>query len=131
MAEKINLGKFFLCLNVRDVKRSLAFYRKLGLKHVGGTVEEGWAMLGYRNLCLGLYQGHIEGNLLNFRGGDVFAIARDLKARGFELKKEAEREADGSDGAWLEDPDGNLIYFNTHPDEREEAGGNDPARRVI
>jgi catechol 2,3-dioxygenase-like lactoylglutathione lyase family enzyme len=129
MAEKINMGKFFLCLNVRDVKRSLAFYRKLGLTQVGGVVEEGWAMLGYHNLCLGLYQGHIEQNLLNFRGGDVFAIAAELKARGFKFKKEAEREADaareadGSDGAWLEDPDGNLIYFNTHADEREEAGG--------
>ncbi|MEE8640999.1 MAG: VOC family protein [bacterium] len=127
MAEKINMGKFFLCLKVRDVKRSLAFYRKMGLTQVGGTVEEGWAMLGYHNLCLGLYQGHIEQNLLNFRGGDVFAIAGELKARGFKLKKEAEREADGSDGAWLEDPDGNLIYFNTHPDEREEAGCDDAA----
>ena len=123
MAEKINMGKFFLCLKVRDVKRSLAFYRKLGLTQVGGAVEEGWATLGYHNLCLGLYQGHIEQNLLNFRSGDVFAIAAELKARGFKLKKEAEQEADGSDGAWLEDPDGNLIYFNTHPDEREEAGG--------
>jgi catechol 2,3-dioxygenase-like lactoylglutathione lyase family enzyme len=123
MAENINLGKFHLCLNVAELKRSLDFYGKLGLKQVGGSVGEGWAILAYGNLYLGLYQGHIGHNLLNFRGGDVFAVAASLKAQGMKMKSDAAREADGSDGAWLEDPDGNLIYFNTHPDEREEAGG--------
>jgi len=116
--EKLNLGRFFLCLNVRDLEKSLAFYNALGLTQVGGTVEEGWAMLGYRNLCLGLYQGHLGQNLLNFRGGDVFALAEELKRRGFTLKQGAEVEPDGSAGAWLDDPDGNVIYFNTHPDEK-------------
>ncbi len=123
MTENINLGKFHLCLNVAELKRSLDFYAKLGLRQVGGSVDEGWAVLEYGNLYLGLYQGHIEQNLLNFRGGDVFAVAASLKARGVRMKADAAREADGSDGAWLEDPDGNLIYFNTHADEREDAGG--------
>ncbi len=118
MAENINLGKFHLCLNVADLKRSLRFYETLGLTQVGGSPDEGWAVLEYGNLYLGLYEGHIGHNLLNFRGGDVFAVAASLKSRGVKMKAEAAREADGSDGAWLEDPDGNLIYFNTHPDER-------------
>lgn len=118
MVDNINLGKFHLCLNVADLKRSLDFYAKLGLEQIGGDAGEGWAILAYGNLYLGLYEGHIGHNLLNFRGGDVFAVAASLKSRGMKMKADAAREADGSDGAWLEDPDGNLIYFNTGPDER-------------
>ena len=33
------------------------------------------------------------------------------------MKTDAEIEPDNSAGANIEDPDGNRIYFNTHPDE--------------
>ncbi len=33
------------------------------------------------------------------------------------MKSDAKKEPDGSIGATVEDPDGNLIYFNTHPNE--------------
>jgi catechol 2,3-dioxygenase-like lactoylglutathione lyase family enzyme len=115
---EIDPGEFVLCLNVKDLGRSLEFYERLGLKRIGGAPAQGWVIFGHRNLKLGLFEGHIDQNLLNFRGGDVFALAAELKARGFELKKDAEREADGSAGAWLEDPDGNLVYFNTNPGEK-------------
>jgi catechol 2,3-dioxygenase-like lactoylglutathione lyase family enzyme len=115
------LGEFVLCLNVKDLGQALEFYRRLGLKQVGGVPDEGWVILGHSNLKLGLFEGHIEKNLLNFRGGDVFALTRELEGRGLKILRGPEREADGSAGAWLADPDGNLIYFNTCPDE--EAGG--------
>jgi hypothetical protein len=67
-----------------------------------------------------LYAGHIDSNLLNFRGGDVFAIAAELKKRGLEFSQDAYREADGSMGAIMKDPDGNVIYFNTFPEEQVE-----------
>ena len=114
------LGNFELCLNVTDVRRSLEFYETLGFKRVGGNIADGWAILENNNCRLGLYAGHIESNLLNFRGGDVFAICEELKGRGLEFSQDAYREPDGSAGAILKDPDGNVVYFNTFPEEQVE-----------
>ena len=114
---KPDLGRFEYCLNVKDIDASLAFYRKLGFERTGGDIGEGWAILSDGKAVIGLYAGHIGENLLNFRGGDVFAIVKELKKRGLKMEREAHIEADGSSGATLRDPDGNLIYFNTHPNE--------------
>lgn len=114
------LGNFELCLNVADVRRALEFYETLGFKRVGGNIADGWAIIENNNCRVGLYQGHIDSNLLNFRGGDVFAIGAELKKRGLEFTQDAYREADGSAGAILKDPDGNVIYFNTFPEEQME-----------
>src|SRR5688500_16883893 len=105
------LGNFELCLNVADVRRSLEFYETLGFERVGGNIADGWAILENNNCRLGLYAGHIESNLLNFRGGDVFAICEELKSRGLAFSQDAYREPDGSAGAFLKDPDGNVVYF--------------------
>jgi len=56
---------------------------------------------------------------LNFRGGDVFTIAAQIKQKGLKFKSDAKIEQDGSAGAVIEDPDSNVIYFNTHPEELE------------
>lgn len=113
----MQLGWCEICLNVRSIDRSLAFYTELGFRQVGGSVRHGWAVLAYGACRIALYEGHIDRNMLNFRGGDVEAIARMLKEKGIALASDASREADGSVGATVEDPDGNLLYFNTHPDE--------------
>ena len=110
-----------VCLNVRDVKRSSEFYAKLGFRVAAGGLAENWVVMEYGNLKLGLFQGHIESNLLNFRGGDVFAIARHLEAQGLKLRTPAQVEPDSSTGATIAGPDGNLIYFNTAPGEQASA----------
>ncbi len=112
-----HLGRCDVCLNVADVRRSLEFYQAMGFRQVGGKLSENWAVLACADFRLGLYQGHIDGNMLNFRGGDVFRIAAFLKEQGLTLKSDARIEADGSAGATIEDPDGNVIYFNTAPGE--------------
>ncbi|MBN2379375.1 VOC family protein [candidate division WOR-3 bacterium] len=117
MAEEMKLGRFEYCLNVKDVHESLAFYKKLGFEEVGGSIEENWVIIKHGNCTLGLYQGHIEVNLLNFRGGDIYEIAEYLKSQGLELVKDAFTEKDGSAAAEILDPDGNCIYFNTFPGE--------------
>ena len=66
---------------------------------------------------IGLYQGHIESNMLNFRGGDVRALFDRLSAKGLQFEGNVIEEDDGSVGATMRDPDGNVIYFNTYPDE--------------
>jgi lactoylglutathione lyase len=114
------LGSFELCLNVKDVRRSVEYYETLGFKRVGGNLADQWAILEHSNLRLGLFQGHIESNLINFRGGDVFRIAETMKQRGIEFAQDAYREPDGSAGAICIDPDGNAIYFNTFPEEQAE-----------
>ncbi len=121
----LDAGWLEVCLNVGNLKLSVDFYEKLGFGHVGGEVEEGWAVMENDSCRISLYQGHLEGNVLNFRGGDVQQIGDTLKARGLALKSDVESEPDGSLGCTLEDPDGNLIYFNTHPDELEECNCED------
>lgn len=115
--EKLVLGRFELCLNVKDIHKSLEFYRKLGFSETQGDVDKGWAIIRHGNCILGLYQGHIGNNAMNFRGGEVFKIAEVLKSKGLTFEIDAHKEADESDGAVLKDPDGNVIYFNTAPGE--------------
>jgi catechol 2,3-dioxygenase-like lactoylglutathione lyase family enzyme len=114
MAENtLALGRLDICLNVKDAKRSVDFYKALGFEQVEGDVERGYAILVNSESRIALYQGEISCNMLNFRGGDVFALAAELKKRGLALLSDAEVEKDGTAGAMLKDPDGNMIYLNT------------------
>lgn len=110
------LGRFEYCVNTKDAKASCEFYQRLGLTVSTDGLADNYAVVGCEVphvFRVGLYQGHISSNLLNFRGGDVFAIAKRLAAAGLKLTRGPEKEADGSDGLWLDDPDGHLVYFNT------------------
>lgn len=112
------LGHMRLCLDVTDLGKSRDFYSKLGFKVSGGNPEENWLIMKSDRGELHLFQGHISGNCINFRGGDVYAIAKHLRDRGLEMAVNAHQEEDGSDGAWITDPDGNQLYFNTCEFER-------------
>ena len=116
----MDLGEYFPCLNVKDLAKSMAFYQKLGFAVTGDHSAENWAVLKHNNMTLCLYQGHIVANMINFRGGDVSKIVQEGQAAGLEFQSPATKEADGSWGADICDPDGNIIYFNTFPDEREQ-----------
>lgn len=117
--ENIELGWFELCLNVKNLAESLDFYKRLGFKAVAEYPAERFAVLTNGDARIALYQGHIERNILNFRGAPVFGLAKELERRGFELSKPARTESDGSDSAEIIDPDGNVIYFNTFPGEKK------------
>ncbi len=108
-----DLGYFELCLDVADLDASLAFYGVLGFERIGGELEEGWAVLERDGTRLALYRGHIGELTLNFRDGDVRAIAEALREAGLALEQDAHVESDGTLGATLRDPDGHLVYFNT------------------
>jgi len=109
----MKLGNPEISLAVSDIKASLAFYESLGFNRAEGAEEEKWVVVTQPGLRIGLYEGHVDANSLTFFGGDVEAIARKLHESGFELKSGPETEEDGSLGAKVFDPDGNLIYFNT------------------
>ena len=106
-----------VCLNVRDLEATTRFYETLGFAGVGGVTEEGWRVLAHGNLRLALFRGHIREPILNLRGADVFALARELEGRGLVLEGGPEIEPDGSAGATLRDPEGRLVYLNTAPGE--------------
>lgn len=115
----MDLGEYNHCLNVKSLAASIDFYKKLGFTVLEDHTDEKWAVLTHNNLILALYEGHLENNLLNFRGGDIQAIEQMVSARGLKFNKPAHLEADGSWSAEVIDPDGNVIYFNTFPEERE------------
>lgn len=109
----MKLGNPEISLAVSDIKASLSFYEALGFKRIEGSEEEKWFVVAQPDLRIGLYEGHVDANSLTFFGGDIEAIAGKLHEAGFELKHGPETEEDGSLGAKVVDPDGNLIYFNT------------------
>ena len=71
----MNLGRFELCLQVADIRLSLDFYARLGFL-IDGGVEQGVVVIRNGDCRIGLHQGYIAENLLNFRGGDIAEIGR-------------------------------------------------------
>jgi catechol 2,3-dioxygenase-like lactoylglutathione lyase family enzyme len=107
----VNLGRFELCLKVKDFDKSVNFYKKLGFEEIIDWRFTGYSTLKNDSYTISLYKDDINENLLNFRGGNIEAIARELGIK-------SEVESDGSVGAWMTDPDGNVIYFNSMPGEK-------------
>jgi lactoylglutathione lyase len=108
---EFDLGRFFLCLSVGDVGRSLDFYERLGFEHVEGEVKQGWAVVESGDLRLGLFRGKAGKNLLNFMDGSVLRIFESLKKSGVAAEVEPEVVSGDRAIATIEDPDGNLITF--------------------
>lgn len=113
----MELGRFELCLQVADVRRSLDFYSKLGFQAVGGDLDQGVIVVENGDCRLGLYQQYIAENLLSFRGGDIEEIARTAHGHRLEFEKQPFTASDGTTAALLRDPDGNAIYLIAHPGE--------------
>lgn len=127
--EPMLLGNLTYCLNTKDIRATVAFYRKLGWHLSGDFLAQNWGVMTleekpqwgqtlHNGMHLSLFQDMLPANMLNWRGGDVYAIATALEARGIEFDKPPYSDPDGSDALPLRDPDGHLLYFNTYPAER-------------
>jgi catechol 2,3-dioxygenase-like lactoylglutathione lyase family enzyme len=112
------LGHAQLCLNVKNLKRSHSFYSKLGFRRIGGNPKHNYVILTNGAWQLGLFQGHIPKNLVNFRGGDVAKLCSALKKKGIKPRRDARAYEGGGVDALIDDPDGNTIYLDTTPGER-------------
>jgi catechol 2,3-dioxygenase-like lactoylglutathione lyase family enzyme len=116
------LGVFSVCCFVANLQDCIDWYAKLGLPMSDGFPEYGFAILsdGWNKLAMlsTEHQAKWPSQILNFRGGDIEAIAARLKSEGLELSYDAKLESDESWSTELLDPDGFVIYFNTGADER-------------
>jgi len=128
-----------LCLDVEDLAASTHFYRALGMEIMPEECAEGQRVVLRSGVFrLGLFVG-IGGNLLNFRGADVFAVHEELSARLPGLSGEPERyepnapyaaEAPGACWSTL-DPSGNVIFFDTNRNEEGPSFAADRIAKVL
>ena len=98
----MDIGAFTMCLAVKDLGASKAFYEKLGFTVSGGDASQNWLVLKNGDHKIGLFQGMFEKNMLTFIPGwdsngqplgtftDVRELQRQLKAKGVELVSEAD-----------------------------------------
>jgi len=122
----MQLGTFCICLAVKDLAVSRAFYEKLGFTEAGGDASQGWLVLRNGTTKIGLFQRFIERNTLTFNPGwsvegkpladfvDVRDLQRTLQERGVTPAVPADPSGTGPAFFILNDPDGNPIYVDQH-----------------
>jgi len=111
----MELGWCDVCLRVASASASRAFYSDLGFYRVEGSDDEGWAVVTNGTLRLGLFEPtFMSGPIsLNFRGGDVLAVAERFGLT-------AKVGASGGASASMRDPDGYAIFFDCAPGEERK-----------
>ena len=118
----MNLGTFSISLAVKDLKRSQAFYEKLGFQVIDGShitsfnLEEGqdWAILKNGDAVIGLFQGMFDTNTITFNPPDVRSVQKRIKGEDIQFEVEANEDSEGPAAAMLFDPDGNPILLDQH-----------------
>ncbi|MBN2157250.1 MAG: VOC family protein [Candidatus Lokiarchaeota archaeon] len=122
---KPKLGNFELCFDVENLEESVAFYKKLGFQIIKGAIEYGTVCMSNGDIRFTMFiENAIQEQfgtkfLLNFRGGDVQKNYEYLTKEGIKFEQSPKIYEDGvSIDAKLRDPNGNLIYLDTHPSER-------------
>jgi catechol 2,3-dioxygenase-like lactoylglutathione lyase family enzyme len=131
--EGMDLGNLTCCLNCADLDATRAFYEKLGLVPAEGDPGCGWMIMARRDdlpepgrrlidTYLSLFTGMIPTDMLNFRGGNVKAIALTLANRGLDVREAVKINPDGGGSLFLMDPDERAVFFDTTPPERLYAG---------
>ena len=124
--KNMELGAFSISLKVKDIKKSVEFYEKLGFTYKAGNIDQNWIVLKNGNTVIGLFQGFIEENTLTFNPGwdqsasevnpftDVREIQKKLKEKGVKVDREANESTKGPEYIVLKDPDGNSILIDQH-----------------
>ena len=122
----MKLGNFSVSLTVKDIKKSKAFYEKLGFSVVGGEEKANWLILSNEQATIGLFQGMFERNILTFNPGwdrnaeamsdftDVRKLQEHLKEHGVTFDSEADTTTQGPASFMITDPDGNPILVDQH-----------------
>lgn len=124
--KNMELGAFSISLKVKDIKKSVEFYEKLGFTYKARNIDQNWIVLKNGSTVIGLFQGYIEENTLTFNPGwdqsasevnpftDVREIQKKLKEKGVKVDREANETTKGTEYIILTDPDGNSILIDQH-----------------
>ena len=124
--KNMELGAFSISLKVKDIKKSVEFYEKLGFTYKAGNIDQNWIVLKNGSSVIGFFQGYIEENTLTFNPGwdqsasevnpftDVIEIQKKLKEKGVKVDREANETTKGPEYIILTDPDGNPILIDQH-----------------
>lgn len=121
----MKLGAFSMSLAVKDINRSLSFYKKLGFEKIGGDLLQKWLILKNGQTVIGLFEGMFEENILTFNPGwdqsmnplkdfdDIRKIEKNLLDQDITITRKTQKD-DGPDHIILHDPDGNTIMLDQH-----------------
>ncbi len=121
----MRLGNFCICLAVKDLAASRAFYEGLGFKQTGHGGEN-WLVLQNDTTKIGLFQGMFDKNVLTFNPGwdsngsplaefdDVRDLQKWAKANGLTPETVADDASSGPASFTLTDPDGNPVWIDQH-----------------
>jgi catechol 2,3-dioxygenase-like lactoylglutathione lyase family enzyme len=122
-----SLGAFSVSLTVKDLNKSVDFYKKMGFSTFADHTKMGYAIMKNGDCLIGLFQGMFDKNILTFNPGwdpnaknvkkftDVREIQKQLLERGLELTQRVDTTAKtGPAYITLEDPDGNQILIDQH-----------------
>jgi lactoylglutathione lyase len=121
----MQLGKFSLSLNVKDIHASRLFYETLGFSVTNDHEAQHWLVMKNGEAVIGLFQGMFEKNMLTFNPGwdpnsqqlptftDIRDIQKQLKDAGITFEQEA-TEGAGPAYFLIRDPDGNPILVDQH-----------------
>lgn len=122
----MKLGAFSISLNVKDLKKSKAFYESLGFKEFAGSQEHKYLIMKNEDALIGLFQGMFENNIITFNPGwdanakplqefdDVRHIQKQLRSDGISLESEVDEATSGPGSLVMLDPDGNAILIDQH-----------------
>ena len=125
-------GIAHVCLNVKDLDRSVAFYcDALGMKHAFDFVRDGKRYGVYLHVAgrnfIELFQreappsgSHPSYQHLCLEVEDINAAIATLRERGLEVT-DAHFGADNSWQAWIADPDGNRIELHHYTPDSKQA----------
>lgn len=126
----MNLGQLNLCVRVKSVSISTAFYLQLGFEIFEGSSKDGWVVMKSGTTRIGLFEQKFMGDDLmsmNFRGADVRALANNLTDAGVSLSSPLREHGTRGGSCSIHDPDGNLIFFESSDQEIEASDENELA----
>jgi catechol 2,3-dioxygenase-like lactoylglutathione lyase family enzyme len=122
----MTLGCFSISLTVQDLKKSRAFYEKLGFQVYAGEESHRFLIMKNGETNIGLFQGMFDRNILTFNPGwnqdaesikpftDVRELREKFRAMGIEIAQDSVTGDQGPSSFTVMDPDGNPILFDQH-----------------
>lgn len=117
------LGHHFeICFSVKDMEKSVEYYKKLGFTIYTGGIDKGWCTMTDGIVYFALFKDNfIEQEfgvpiLFNYRGGNTKKITEALEKQGIEFYKNTAKE-DGTGDALFRDINNHVFYIDTAPDE--------------